>query len=290
MYTDFFERLIGNFYGDPIKCELEYRKAYKYLDRYLFQRENHYNSFYRNKNVCLDKTIWICWLQGIENAPEIVKKCVDSVKRNLPEDFELILITEENFYEYLKPLPFVVDKFHKGMISRAHFSDILRVELLYIYGGCWIDSTVYCSGKIPDYMITGDLFLFQWSVMDHSLLKISNWWIYAKNSSILLRELRNMLYNYWQTEQKAINYFLFHIMFTKVLDSNSFCKSIFNNMPYANNSTPHILVGKMSLPFRQQEWEILKSQSNVHKLTYKNKIIQGDIYNFYMALMDGRLI
>ncbi|MBO5623889.1 MAG: hypothetical protein J5959_19920, partial [Butyrivibrio sp.] len=31
------------------------------------------------------KTVWVMWLQGIENAPEIVKKCIESQKKYLPE-------------------------------------------------------------------------------------------------------------------------------------------------------------------------------------------------------------
>ena len=31
------------------------------------------------------KKVWICWLQGMENAPEIVKKCYDSVRKNLSD-------------------------------------------------------------------------------------------------------------------------------------------------------------------------------------------------------------
>ena len=31
------------------------------------------------------KHIWFCWLQGIEQAPEIVHACYNSIKRNIPE-------------------------------------------------------------------------------------------------------------------------------------------------------------------------------------------------------------
>ena len=43
--------------------------------------------------MLLQKNIWICWFQGIENAPDIVKKCYDSVKRNMP-DSNITVITK----------------------------------------------------------------------------------------------------------------------------------------------------------------------------------------------------
>lgn len=282
------ENIIGNIYGNPIKCELEYRRTYNYLNKYSLDRKE--NDCYVNKDVRKNKTIWVCWLQGEKNAPDLVKICMDSVKKNKPEDFEFVLLTQDNLSKYIKLPHFILDKLMRGIITKTHFSDIIRAVILDIYGGCWIDATVYCSGKIPICMVSGELFLFQWSRMDQSVLTISSWWIYAKNSNGLFADLRNLLYNYWEKEQKLRNYYLFHIMFAKVVNSNSFYRSIFFSMPYFNNSTPHTLAAKMQLPFNQQEWNIMKSQSDVHKLTYKNKILQGDIYNYYMAFCDGKLI
>lgn len=283
-----FEKMIENIYGNPIKCELEYRRTYQYLSKYSINRKD--ESCFENESIRADKTIWICWLQGIKNAPDLVRICIESVKRNMPEDFDLVLLSGDNLYKYLKLPRYIYDKLHRGIITKTHFSDIIRAEILYLYGGCWVDATVYCSGKIPDYMLSGELFLFQWSVMDQSVLTISSWWIYAKKGSGLFRDIRNLLYNYWSKEQKLRNYYLFHIMFAKVVDGNSFYKSIIQSIPYFNNSTPHTLAARMPLPFNQQEWNIIKSQSDIHKLTYKNKILQGDIYNYYMALCDGKLI
>ena len=35
-----------------------------------------------------------------------------------------------------------MDKYKKGIFTRTHFSDILRLELLTKYGGTWIDASV----------------------------------------------------------------------------------------------------------------------------------------------------
>ena len=45
--------------------------------------------------------VWICWMQGLENAPELVQQCVSSIQKNLP-DRDIVLITEENYSQYVE--------------------------------------------------------------------------------------------------------------------------------------------------------------------------------------------
>ena len=42
--------------------------------------------------------IWICWWQGLENAPEIVKRCVASIQKHAG-NHKIIMITDENYKE-----------------------------------------------------------------------------------------------------------------------------------------------------------------------------------------------
>ena len=90
--------------------------------------------------------IWICWFQGIENAPELVKACYNSVLKNY-KDKEIIVLTEENYEQYVDIPEYILKKWKKGYISFAHFSDILRIELLSKYGGLWLDSTIFTTKR-----------------------------------------------------------------------------------------------------------------------------------------------
>lgn len=88
--------------------------------------------------------IWMCWWQGEENAPDLVKRCIDSVRRNMDrENSRLHIITLQNCQEYVTFSPEIIEKFNTGQISMTTLSDRLRVELLYRYGGLWIDATYY---------------------------------------------------------------------------------------------------------------------------------------------------
>ena len=52
------------------------------------------------------------------------------------------------------------EKKKKGIISRTHYSDLLRLEILGNYGGIWLDSTFFCTKPCID-----DLFEYPvWSI------------------------------------------------------------------------------------------------------------------------------
>ena len=89
--------------------------------------------------------MWWCWFQGEENAPDLCKKCLESLRKYL-KDREIIVITEKNMYDYIDFPDFIKEKYNKGIITRTHLSDLLRIQLLIKYGGTWIDSTVLFTG------------------------------------------------------------------------------------------------------------------------------------------------
>ena len=55
------------------------------------------------------KNIWFCWLQGIENAPVVVKACYNSLVRHLGvagqarnEGYEIIVIDGKNWRSFIR--------------------------------------------------------------------------------------------------------------------------------------------------------------------------------------------
>lgn len=70
----------------------------------------------------LRNKIWICWWQGIDNAPEIVKTCVESIKRNAGK-YEVIVITDDNCKDYVQ-FPDWLEEKGKREFSQEH---IIRI-------------------------------------------------------------------------------------------------------------------------------------------------------------------
>lgn len=283
------EELLNEFVRKQyIEEELEYSRVYRYLDRYMCATGN--GSVYTPKQeVKENKTIWSLWLQGLDRITKLSELCMDSVRRNLPEGFDYVVLTEETMSDYIQLPDYIWDKYRLGMISRTHMSDVIRLELLCTYGGCWIDSTVFCSEPIRPYMISGDLFFFQDSIMSQPVIKMSNWWIYSIKEYPLIIKTRDILFESWKNEDRIVNYYLFHIIMSRLLDEGEFKGLLRMKMPYFSNSSAHILWGKMGSRYSQEEWEIIKEVSPVHKLSNKDKFLRGDIFNYYCAFMDGLL-
>ena len=82
--------------------------------------------------------VWVFWWQGEHEMPELVKVCLESIKENL-YDSSIVVLTKDNIDEFLSIPDYILDKFNKGIISPAHFSDIVRTGLLKKYGGLWIE-------------------------------------------------------------------------------------------------------------------------------------------------------
>ncbi len=272
-----------------IEQELKFSEVYRYLDRYMTKEIFSVADLAGNECVGQNNTIWIFWLQGMEKAPDLVRKCYESVCRNKPEGFHVILLTKKNLGKYMQLPDFIWQKYEKQYITITHLSDIIRLELLCTYGGCWIDATVFCSGLIPEYMVKGEMFLFQASIMDSPVIKMSSWWLCADKYNRILHAARKMLCAYWENENEIINYYLLHIVMSKIIDEDSASHAIFRGIPYFYNGSAHVLHGKMGMEYDETEWKIVKDISVVHKLSYKRKYVRGDVYNYYMALLYGKL-
>lgn len=214
------------------------------------------------------RRVWICWWQGMDNAPLLVRRCYDSVKSNLV-DWKITVITLDNYKEYVQFPDYILQRWQKGQISNTHMSDLLRLELIVKYGGLWLDSTVLCTGKeIPESIIRSNLFVYQLlrpGITGRSL-SISSWLIYAKSNNKILYLTKMLLYKYWQKNERIIDYFIFHHFFSIVLE---YCQEEQKQIPKYCNSIPHILLFQLFEEYDGIAFHDLKQMTCFHKLSYK---------------------
>lgn len=95
------------------------------------------------------KYAWSCWWQGMEKAPDLIKACINSQKRYLPGGVELVVITEDNYRDYVEFPQWLIEKVEDGRVTLTTFSDVIRASLLYRYGGIWLDSTILLTETLP---------------------------------------------------------------------------------------------------------------------------------------------
>jgi hypothetical protein len=201
--------------------------------------------------------VWVCWFQGMENAPELVQRCYRSLQENL-KDRQIILLTEENYREYITLPDYIEEKAAKGIIPKAHYSDLIRLELLIRHGGTWIDSTVFCSGgDIPAYMLDAPLFMFQTLKpgLDGHATRVSNWFMTACTNHPLLRLTQALLYEYWRKNNGLVDYFIFHHFFELAIEAYPYewAKVI----PFSS-SVPHILLLRLFEKYDPAVWQAVQ--------------------------------
>lgn len=131
----------------------------EYMDNFLCDLADKYRKMDLNLPAEPKVTkVWCCWWQGEENMREIVRVCVNSIKKATPEYVDFQLITAENYHNFIELPSYITDKFTQGHISLAHYSDILRFALLSKYGGFWIDATILVTSPIPADCFTAPYF------------------------------------------------------------------------------------------------------------------------------------
>ncbi len=214
-----------------------------------------------------DRKVWICWFQGMESAPAIVQKCVDSIRDHI-SNREIILLTENNYHNYATFPSHIQEKIDDGKITKTHLSDLLRLELLSKHGGTWIDATVYCTGECPSYMLDSDLFLFQdlKPGMDGHPTIISSWFMTACKGHPIIKLTRALLYNYWKTHDSLVDYFLLHDFFQLAIEA--YPKEWSKVVPFSN-APPHILLLRLFDEYDEVIWSAAREETCIHKMTYK---------------------
>lgn len=241
-----------------IKQKLEKKYSWKLeeFDKNYVEREHNTS----NK-------IWICWFQGMENAPELVRKCYQSVIEHNP-DKEVVVLTTENLSKYVTFPDYIMEKWNKGIITHTHMTDLLRLELLINHGGLWLDATVLCTGQAPSYFFDSDLFFFQCLKpgRDGHASYISSWLLEAKTNNKVLMATRELCYEYWKKNDSMWDYFLLHDFMSIVLEKY---EDDWKRIIPRDNATPHILLLRLFDQYDEEMWNAIKGQTPFHKLSYK---------------------
>lgn len=236
---------------------------YTYLRKRYARFLRNYRTF-RNEQHEYSDIVWWCWLQGEENAPPVVKACLGSVRRHFPGK-KIIVITEENIGEYAEFPPFIIEKYRRGIISRTHFSDLLRLELLIRHGGIWADSTVYFTGT-PDYALRRPLFVFKTNERNDPATAAQNWFISAEKNEPILTLTQNLLHEYWKHNNRAIHYFIFYFFMKMAAEQYA---DEWRAIPFFSDIPPHILQRELFTPYSQERFRQICRMSDIHKLSYK---------------------
>lgn len=267
--------------GSEKRAENTFNYLYKHYYPLIKNRPKYSGELHEKTNI-----IWICWLQGEENAPELIKVCIRSIRKYNPNK-KIIILDEKTLSKYATFPNYILEKRAKGIISNAHFSDLLRAQILVTYGGTWMDATLLCTDVPQDYLTNSALFVYRTFYDDHSQNPIvaSSWFLSAEKNNDILTATRDMLFSYWEKHNTLMNYYLFHIFFTIATKKYS---EQWEAVPKLSNANPHFLQFELKKQFNQELFDQVRKISPIHKLTYKG-LEQTDKNSFYRRLLKERI-
>lgn len=220
--------------------------------------------------------VWICWWQGEEAMPGIVKACFQSLKRNLPkEDTEIHLITSENVRNYVRFPDFIEEKYRNQIISRTHLSDILRMSLLTLYGGFWMDATyLLTAAPDSDLVIKRDFYTQRFEELRYTdeIVVKGRWTTHlmrATANNPLTRFVLNGFYCYFAANDTILDYFLMDYLTLIAYEEIPSVKKMIDNCP---PSQPELYSMEILLneAFEEEKWERLTKETVFFKLSYKH--------------------
>ena len=240
----------------------------KYLRRYLYALYE----IDKDTDGAKPNIIWTCWLQGEENAPPIVRACLNSIRLHNP-DKTVIVITAENLSTYIDIPDYILKKWHQGIITNTHFSDILRVCLLYQYGGIWLDATVFLGAAIPDAILKAPFFAYHSRTFLRIFPKVygaNSWCLVSPEKHPLMSGMRLLLFTYWQHENQLCHYFLYHLFFDLMVENNDFCRQLWDEVPlYYDDEKIEALYENLQQKFGKRLYNKIIKESPIQKLSYK---------------------
>ena len=294
---------IFNYEKRPIKAFLRIsKKKQKLILNYLYNNYSDLICNYRNhKSIGLNdkdsinsKKIWVFWWQGYDNAPELIKTCIDSIVKN-NNNHEVVFITQDNIKEYLELPLYVIKKFEEGIISYTEFSDISRIGLLNKYGGLWLDATFLVTDVIPN-EIFGYSFYTGRLETDDNITSLSS---YRWNTAFMAGNASNTLFSfindfnlkYWEREDYLIDYFLLDHIISIAYENIDFIKQQIDNVPI-NNPNLFKLNHQLNTEYNSESFQELIKNTIFHKLQRrqmfhdKTKANQLTYYGYIMKCID----
>jgi len=244
---------------DNITSLIACNGAYDYLQKYRYVLDL---PLTMDKQPATSNTIWTIWLQGVDNAPELVKKCIASMVAQHGEN--VIVLDNSNVAKYVEIPEYITRKWQAGIIPNAHYTDVLRTLLLAKHGGVWIDATTWLFAPVPAYIRQAGIFVFQGFPIANVMA--SNWFISAQENNPIMLKMKNLLLEYWKKENRLVSYSIFHLFFTMAVRTE---KELWEAAPYFNDVNCKMLQRELFDSFNEIRLEQIKQMSPIQKLSYK---------------------
>lgn len=238
------------------------------------------------------KIIWQYWAQGIENAPDFVKFCFNTVDK-YKGDYKVIRLTDDTLNDYLIFPEFVQQKRLTKVFKPVFFSDLLRVSLIHNYGGVWLDASVVLTDFLPSQLINQSFFMFsrdnnsinkEWGLNadkcyfswdEQFKVRYLSSILFGKPNSQVSQYLQDLMLYFWQSQDTIPHYFFYQILINEIKQR----KTIAFDYDVVDDTFPHLMQFDMNKTFDKQRFDEILQLSSLHKLSYHKELLEKDKSN-----------
>ncbi|WP_241613890.1 glycosyltransferase family 32 protein [Rosenbergiella epipactidis] len=140
----------------------------------------------------LPRNIWIYWN---DSPPDIVLRCFELVKKLHP-NWNVYFLNRKTIADFID-----IDFESINAITHQQQSDAIRLELLYHYGGIWLDASVIVFHSFDKFKLTIDEknvdllgFYRNVNLIDRNNPVMENWFITARKKSPAIKLWRDEFY------------------------------------------------------------------------------------------------
>lgn len=238
------------------------------------------------------RIIWICWFQGLEQAPPLVRRCIESVQRNA-NGAEVVILTDASIRTWLDLPAHIIEKYDAELISKAHYSDIVRCALLYQYGGIWMDATLFLTRPVPESFYIHEFSSLRYDVLpqDYSI-SLGNWTIFlfaAQINSAFMKFVRDALYAYWRSNDAMIEYFFTDYTLLYAVEKHPQFAALIRNQPIIGNDR-YLIRQFINKPVNSETRQALQNDpTGIYKLSHKEKYQteHNGVETLYSKILHG---
>ncbi len=195
----------------------------------------------------IPRTIWALWLQGWDDAPEIVRACRRTWEALNP-GWAFRPLTRES-------LPALLDERTMAVLTATPppapqtVGDIVRLELLERYGGVWADATTYCLQPLDTWLpeaAASGFFAFAKPGPDRML---SSWFLAAAPGSVLIARWAARLRAHYRDYAGRVHYFWLQHTFAACYDYDFAFRAVWDATPKILADGPHYYA-----PYHDEFW------------------------------------
>lgn len=229
-------------------------------------------------------SIWVCWLQGERQMPDLAKICLQSIRHNA-NGHEVILLTADNYNQYVHLPEIALRRYERRQISHAHFADIIRMNLLTQQGGLWLDATMLISAPIDESIFTRPIFSIKTKPSGYFVSEC-RWAVFAlacQRNNKLMGYVSKAFENYLNDNDILIDYFLFDHFIDMICRQYTELNEMINNIPF-NNPEVHSLRERLISPYHADQMKTLTKETSMFKLntrTFTDEQLMSSEESFY---------